>query len=143
MLAMADPGIKKVIINKAALPGVRSDNKYYIRYRIVSEDKNRVSHWSPIHSVDSLAIDDAEGEVSVSGKFTVVVLQESLNKPKYDVFVKFDNGGYVYHGTSSTNTYSFINTGTSTVKVAVQIESSSKVRSNALTIFESGTVSLV
>ncbi len=140
---MVDPGIKKVVIGKAALPGVRSDNKYYVRYRIVSEDKNRVSHWSPIHSVDSLAIGDVDGDVSISGKFTVVVWEDSLNRPKYDVFVKFDNGSYVYHGTSPTHTYSFINTGTSTVRVAVQIESSSKVRSNALTIFESGTVSLV
>lgn len=140
---MADPGIKKVVISKASLPGVRPDNKYYVRYRIVSEDKNRVSHWSPIHSVDSLSIDSVDGDVSVSGRFTVVVWEDSLNRPRYDVFVKFDGGEYVYHGTSPTHTYSFINTGTSTVKVAVQIESSSKVRSDALTIFESGNVSLV
>lgn len=45
---MADQGIKKVKISNSELPQINSDIEgYKIRYRIVSEDKNRSSHWSP------------------------------------------------------------------------------------------------
>jgi hypothetical protein len=43
---MADANIKKVTIKKSSLPPIDHDSqKYNIRYRIVSEDKNRNSHW--------------------------------------------------------------------------------------------------
>lgn len=49
---MADKNIKKVIIPKNELPSVDLNNlKYNVRYRIVSEDKNRISYWSKIYSV--------------------------------------------------------------------------------------------
>ena len=49
---MADANIKKIVIPKNELPSVDLNNlKYNIRYRIVSEDKNRVSYWSNIYSV--------------------------------------------------------------------------------------------
>lgn len=53
---MPDSNIKKNIVLKQNLPNLIGDNtnlKYEIRYRIVSEDKNRVSHWSPINSLTS------------------------------------------------------------------------------------------
>lgn len=59
---MADVGVKKVVIKSADLPYVKFDivynaisdrdeigDLYYsLRYRIVSEDKNRYSHWAPV-----------------------------------------------------------------------------------------------
>jgi hypothetical protein len=48
---MADSGIKQTIIKSSDLPNVLGNDtelKYTLRYRIVSEDKNRFSHWSPI-----------------------------------------------------------------------------------------------
>lgn len=59
---MVDSGIKKVILKNADLPKIQftttyneslsreevSDLYYDFRYRIVSEDKNRYSHWSEI-----------------------------------------------------------------------------------------------
>jgi hypothetical protein len=59
---MADEGIKKVIIKREDLPLIQFttvynsvldreevDNLHYdFRYRVVSEDKNRFSHWAPI-----------------------------------------------------------------------------------------------
>jgi len=53
---MPDLNIKKNVILKQNLPNLIGDNtdlKYEVRYRIVSEDKNRVSHWSPINSLVS------------------------------------------------------------------------------------------
>ena len=51
---MASGNIKKNIILKKDLPSLTADNEnlsYEIRYRVVSEDKNRLSHWSPINKI--------------------------------------------------------------------------------------------
>lgn len=140
---MTDSRIKKVIVNSDRLPGVGSDNKYLVRFRVVSEDRNRFSHWSPIYSVDNLPISSVSGTVNVNGSFTAVIWGDELSWPKYDVFVKFDDGEYFYHGTSVTHTYSFINTGSTSVQVAIQVEGFDKSRSSTLTIYESGIVPLV
>jgi hypothetical protein len=50
---MADQVIKKIKIAQDGLPTIKSlTQKYDVRYRIVSEDKNRTSHWSPIVNLD-------------------------------------------------------------------------------------------
>ena len=41
----------KAIIHKADLPGVSKDGYYTMRFRIVSDDKNSVSYWTPIYNV--------------------------------------------------------------------------------------------
>jgi hypothetical protein len=46
--------LKKVIIKNKNLPSVSFDDNllfYPVRYRIVSEDKNRVSQWSPTYKL--------------------------------------------------------------------------------------------
>jgi hypothetical protein len=51
---VADSNIKKIRILKKDLPahvGNSSLLSYKVRYRIVSEDKNRSSHWSPFFEV--------------------------------------------------------------------------------------------
>lgn len=46
---MADQGIKKYKIPPTSLPAINSISEgYTLKYRIVSEDRNRLSHWSPI-----------------------------------------------------------------------------------------------
>ena len=45
--------VKKAIVPKESLPPVDSETAgYVVRYRIISEDKNRLSHWSPIIPLD-------------------------------------------------------------------------------------------
>ena len=47
---MSDPGIKKYRQEYTELPPISSDTEgYSLRYRIISEDRNRVSHWSPVY----------------------------------------------------------------------------------------------
>lgn len=49
---MADKNIKKSIIKKQDLPPFSGQTgKIRLRYRIISEDRNRSSHWSKIHEV--------------------------------------------------------------------------------------------
>ena len=54
---MADSGIKNVRIFRSKLPTVPLNGDYLIRYRIVSEDKNKTSHWSQIYSITNTYAD--------------------------------------------------------------------------------------
>ena len=44
--------VKKVTILKKELSALTPNGEYLLRYRIISEDKNRTSHWSPIYTLD-------------------------------------------------------------------------------------------
>jgi len=141
---MADVGIKKVIIKKASLPALDHDKVGYIfRYRIVSEDKNRTSQWSPINLVLDNSITSVAGTVQVSSSVISTVWGDELNRPKYDVFVGFDGATATYHGTTPIHSYQFIKTGTTNVRVIIQVESSEKTLNANLQIYNSGLVSLV
>jgi len=141
---MADANIKKTRILKSALPPIDHDTlKYSTRYRIISEDKNRTSHWSPIYNSDGTDVIATSGAVSKTGNVVTAVWGDENDFPEYDVFVKFDSNDFFYHGKSKVHSYSFLKTGTTTVRVKVQIVSSKKEIKAALNIFDSGTVSLV
>jgi hypothetical protein len=140
---MADPGIKKVRIPKNQLPPVGDDNEHLIRYRVISDDKNRVSHWSPIFIVPAQDTQQVSGQLIYTGGILIAVWGDELDRPSYDIFVKFDGGAYEYHGTSPTHTYTFLKTGTTNARVAIQVEGINKTRNAALTIFESSVVSVV
>lgn len=141
-------GQEKVILPKQDLPpvSVLSDGSYgYImRYRIISEDQNRFSHWSPIREISLPEITPVSGALSINSGIVSATWGDDEGRPSYDVFVKFDNNDYFYHGTTSTHQYDFlIESGATTVQVAVQIASTNNVRSNAIQIFESEVVNLV
>jgi len=141
---MADANIKKTRILKSALPPIDSDTlKYNTRYRVISEDKNRTSHWSPIYNSDGVDLIVTSGAVSRAGNVITAVWEDQNDFPEYDVFVKFDSSEFFYHGKSKVHSYSFLKTGTTSVRVKVQIVSSKKEIKAALNIFDSGTVSLV
>lgn len=117
---------------------------HIIRYRVVSEDQNRFSHWSPIAQLEVPAVTQVEGDVGVSGNIIQTVWSDEENRPNYDVFVDFDNSGYSYHGTTPIHTYSFLsNISYSTVQVAIQVASIEKERASSITIFESPEINLV
>lgn len=141
---MADQRIKKIVLKKQSLPAVAFDSLSYIfKYRIVSEDKNRTSQWSPINLVLDNSVVAVSGAINVSPTITTVVWGDEANRPKYDVFVGFDSSTPVYHGTSPIHTYSVINTGTTSVRVIIQVESSKKELNENLEIYDSGIESLV
>jgi len=136
--------VKKAIVLKSSLPAVDSDTSgYAVRYRIISEDKNRTSHWSPIFVTSAIPVQLVNGALSITETIITAVWGDELNRPSYDVFVKFDSGSFSYHGTSAVHSYSFLNTGTTSVHVKIQIASSVKQVKTALVIFDSGVESLV
>jgi hypothetical protein len=141
---MADSGIKKAIIKKALLPAIDSDNVGYVfRYRVVSEDKNRTSQWSPVNVVADNSIATVNGALQISQAITTAVWDDELNRPKYDIFVGFDNTAPIYHGTSPIHAYSFLNTGITNVRVIIQVEGSQKELNPSLEIYDSGIEILV
>lgn len=146
---MADANIKKLRILKSSLPPIDHDTEQYnIRYRVISEDRNRVSHWSPIYNSNGLTVESYTGSLSISPEIiTAVWKEESMADLEadelFDVFVKFDSGPFVYHGFVSTHSFMFLNEGTSTVQVKVQVISSKKEIKPSLLVYDSGIQSLI
>jgi uncharacterized delta-60 repeat protein len=141
-------GQQKVVITKETLPPVSklSDGSYgyVMRYRIISEDQNRFSHWSPIRELASPSPSLVEGDVAVVGSIIQIVWGDEEARPRYDVFVNFNNSEYVYHGTTSAHQYSLlVEYDAVSFQVAVQIESTNKERVEFLTIFESEDLNII
>lgn len=140
---MATPGIKNVIVLKQDLPAVNSDNQYTVRYRIVTDDRNRYSEWSPIFLVNGNSVTQLDADASVNGRVISIVWSDPEPRAGYDVFVKFDNGEYYYHGKSVTTNYSLISQGTTSFKFLIQIESIEKQINESIQIYESEVIPLV
>lgn len=142
---MADVGNQKITILKEEFPPLaKLGNENYghiLRYRVISEDKNKFSHWSKITPLTLFSTDSpppqVDGELIISGSSITIVWDDEINRPSYDIFVRFDGGNFFYHGTSPIHTYSIIAPLlTSSVEVAIQIDSINKERSEILTICE-------
>lgn len=91
---MADLGIKQVTIYRSELPPVDANSlTYNLRYRITSENKNRVSAWSNIVSVPAPAITIINFTVSIdnAGKIVQSVWDApaSLGLSSFDLFVRW------------------------------------------------------
>lgn len=150
---MADKGIKRVVIKNSELPSVNLDTeKYVVRYRIVSEDRNRFSHWSPQHLIDPLPVTVEEDDgISVvqTGTFLTVTWDESAYD-RYDVFVAWGSspgsvGQYSYFTTVGGQFVVIpIRTGetTTTAKVLVQRIVQPKTIIDSMVIAESSVVNL-
>jgi len=148
--------VKKVTIEKKDLVPLSPEGKYLLRYRIISEDKNRTSHWSPIYSLNLANVKKGDKVISLISPVTssievtdtniLVSWGDANEKSSYDMFVSFGtlSGGtinyepYSYSGSSPIHSYSFKKKdGAYThVKVAVQLAGIEKVISEILTISE-------
>jgi len=83
--------VKKAIIKKQELPPLSLDGEYLLRYRILSEDKNRSSHWSPIYKVDAKPlISTVSGNLLINQNAITVVWGNQNMSPGYDIFIKFN-----------------------------------------------------
>ena len=141
---MVDSNIKKLRILKSSIPPIDYDTlRYNLRYRVISDDRNRTSHWSPVYNIEGSGITGTSGGLSITQNIITAVWGDENNHPAYDVFVSFDGDPFFWHGTSTVHSYSFLNDGSTTVRVKVQLVSSKKEIKTALGIFDSGTESLV
>jgi hypothetical protein len=96
---MANENIKKVRVQQDSLPTINSiTEKYDVRYRVISEDKNRVSHWSPIVTLNPEYI-YTSGNITIASStlttaawdtVTVKIGTQTIRQAKdYDVWVKW------------------------------------------------------
>jgi hypothetical protein len=122
---MSDTGIKNIVIKKELLGKVTSSNSRVVRFRIISEDQNRKSAFSKIFISDSEAVIAGTGDVNVIGN-TIFVnwsVGQSSTQIAYDIFAGFDGATPVYMGSTVSQNYSFLKSGTQSVRVVVQISS--------------------
>jgi hypothetical protein len=140
--------VKKVIIEKKDFPPLSPNGEYLLRYRIISEDKNRTSHWSPIYKLDATPfIQNVSGDLQISNDSLAISLVwgESQLNAGYDIFVSsgvyneetstVDWADYIYQGSSLTQTYSFLrSTSVTDIRVKIQLSGIQKELNNALNI---------
>jgi hypothetical protein len=91
--------VKKVTVEKKDLPPLSPNGEYLIRYRIISEDKNRTSHWSPIYTLDSRRVIKAPDETDPDLTFAasnISTTSNLINKEHFFILgqmVMFSAGG--------------------------------------------------
>jgi hypothetical protein len=92
---MADEIVKKIIIPRSDIQSLSSDGFYFLRYRIVSEDKTRASHWSQIYPVDGGNLQNASNIISLiqetNGISIAWGILNTLNTSSYDVYIRYDD----------------------------------------------------
>lgn len=136
-----DVGIKKVIIPKSKLPGFFGENKKYVlRYRFISEDKNRTSHWSPVYKI--IAEDTPEEIlnsiiIDTNNKVINLAWEPQSSIQEYFLYVKWNNGEWQYYAKTPQTNYSIVYDSSKTyINVAVQTSTIPLERFENSTLFE-------
>ena len=167
---MADYSIKKVTVSKDRLPPISSEyEKYVVRYRIISEDRNRISHWSPQYEISPSAIDlettEAEdrSNISITAANSLLIIrwnisawaqEEFLKNPSlelssYDIYVGWGDTTEAtepiqYYATSSGNYITIpIEDSKQSVRVVVQTMTYPRSYSSNFAIADSKVFALV
>ena len=131
---MAKEVIKKARILESRLPAINSVTEgYEVRYRVISEDKNRTSHWSPIFLVQpeftyvpGTIHHTKAGDVSTVAWNSVEIKKGSTlikEAMTYDVWVRWDrddSGDWQYRSRVDTSSISLITPATYTKNSVVQ-----------------------
>jgi len=137
----------RVVIKKSELPPISGENNSYVlRFRLVSQDRNRTSFWTPIYEVDvpetTTVPYDLHKMNGVNGKI-VNVFWDDASSIEYDIYVKWymvpsdPDAVWEYKGTTSGTTFNLIDPDAHAYQVAVQSSTYPKQRYANYTIFES------
>jgi hypothetical protein len=135
---MANEIVKKITIPRSEIESLSSDGFYFLRYRIVSEDKTRLSHWSQLYGVDGGNLQNASNIISLlqetNGISIAWGVQNTLGVNNYDVYVRYDdsstsawNGGTNSTATELTGFVATLATGTNAVTLTTGTTSNIKV----------------
>jgi hypothetical protein len=154
---VSNPIVKKVIIKKQDLPAFSGElQSYLVRYRVVSEDRNRTSHWSPRYKVNvepEINRETVPPEAWISHSvalsenkqvITIVWTPPANLKPDFDLYVKWGSDAFKHVASIQTSSYTIqVPSGYNTVEFAVQVATFPKQRFTKATLFESNPLSLV
>jgi hypothetical protein len=147
-----DKEIKKAIVLKEDLPSFSSNKLgHFVRYRVVSRDKNRSSHWSPYYFLLNGVIPKVPCSVGITGAPLKVInmvwqhpkISEDIGETQisifkeYDVYIKTNlNNNWTHLETvPSTSFRTLLPTGVSSFQVAVQVPVYPKTYSASAAIF--------
>jgi hypothetical protein len=152
--------IKKATVPRNLLSEIDWETEgYLLRYRLVAENRNLRSHWSPTYfvPVEDFAIVDGQIVETISDtdptQSNITVTWDDLfNRPQYDVFVSFrgndpettfeyDGEQFHYHGTTSVHSYSFLQReGVTSIRVIVQPAANKKLIKPNFIIYDGESV---
>lgn len=135
--------IKKAIVPRSMLKEIDGDtNSYLVRYRIISEDKNRSSHWSPTFYIQFPPFSISRGKTEPLGDIVSISWEDSTNRPQYDIFVKYDfDSDYRFLTTTTNKTFNIFREENANSLIAkVQVSATIKKIYNNLVIYESDQV---
>ena len=107
---MADQGIKKIRIKQSDLPTINvNEEGYVLRYRVISDDKNRTSQWSPINVIQpnytyvpgSIVFNKSGDIASLAWDSVSIEIDgtEIRKAHEFDIWLKWhrsDNGDWIY-----------------------------------------------
>lgn len=88
----------KLIIRKSELPPVDSEYlSYTLRYRLVSDDKNKFSYWSPFFSVPTYpSYTVTEPKVSSATGIVSVAWNPVPGLTDYDIYIRWEDSSFIY-----------------------------------------------
>jgi len=144
---MANLSNKKFFIPLAKLPYPNIDGKHRVRFRITTQDRNEISEWSPIYSVDSpvqQASASVAYQVQQTGTIVTISWLPNILYKEYDVFVSL-GGSSLDFFTRTANTSININvSGVSIMRMWVQLPSYPYPPSTStlFRLFDTGTISV-
>jgi hypothetical protein len=138
--------VKKVVIPRSQLIPVDGLGQALVRFRIISDDRNRFSEWSSIFAVTSTEVLDTlsiNSRTEAMGSIIMTIWSGLPANTPIDIFISDDGGPMTYDATSSDNRHNFILSAENTYQVSGQISSIRKVYDPSLQIFESEVFDVV
>lgn len=160
-MAKPDPGIKKVTLRQKDIGAMYTNpdeslDKYYLRYRIISEDGTQFSRWSQTYGIDGNSVLSGglvSGYTLLSDATTITVswqIDDGVFGTPFDAYVRWSEdatkqnaedmtwSAWTFASETTSSTFSTnIPSGKKWVQVYVQRQTFPKVRTNAAKIFES------
>jgi hypothetical protein len=138
---MVDSGIKKSKILENDLPPQNIDIQgYSVRYRIISEDQNRTSHWSPIFTLQPNYSFVSENITFHKTSSSANIIWDSVkiykdtqfikNASYYNVWIRWDKndgGDWLLKDGTSSNNVSFVIPSTYTINGVDQAAAPNKM----------------
>jgi hypothetical protein len=108
----------RVVVPVDQLPPTSSSAQHVVRFRIISEDRNRISDWSPIFVLESIgqipsaSVSYKLVETGSTPKILTLVwdgdyvsYHKNLDSNQHDVFVSWNQGQYEYLGREVGNSF--------------------------------------
>jgi hypothetical protein len=143
--------IKKVIIPKEQLTDFSGAvGSYKVKYRIITDDNNRVSHWSPVYNIpvnitpntlrvfftSTIPVDSTQEKI-----ISAVWLESTNSIEKFDIYLKYngDSDWKFVRSTINNEFRTIPEVGKTSVMIAIQASTFPKERYPSATLFESTT----